>query len=146
MRLGKSDVRELLITFVVIDSIIGLGVYWLLTHFGLNPITVLLSLVPAFYIFATLWIGPKLIREARDFESKKRVSKLEAEAGIPLLLEGKCKKCDHDLVAGAKFCSICGAATEPPAPVLCENCGARQPERSVFCYECGRGLKRSVTR
>jgi class 3 adenylate cyclase/tetratricopeptide (TPR) repeat protein len=45
----------------------------------------------------------------------------------------QCARCQHDNVAGAKFCGECGARLEAG----CAACGAANPPGNKFCHECG---------
>lgn len=45
----------------------------------------------------------------------------------------KCKQCNHELVANAKFCPECGAKQA----LTCASCGASLNSDAKFCGECG---------
>ncbi len=50
----------------------------------------------------------------------------------------KCKKCEHEIPVGAKFCPACGE----PAGDACPQCGRGDiPEEARFCPDCGADLK-----
>lgn len=49
-----------------------------------------------------------------------------------------CPKCGVANIAGAKFCSDCGAKLETAAQTFpCAKCGAQLPAGSKFCNDCG---------
>ena len=75
-------------------------------------------------------------------QDRKRTAMLEAEAGLPLLLEGACRKCQAPLILNARYCTACGAPTAPQYRI-CEDCGARNPEDAQYCCQCGTGLEAS---
>ena len=45
----------------------------------------------------------------------------------------KCEKCGAVLVAGAKFCMMCGTKTRN----TCKKCGMELPDVAKFCFNCG---------
>src|SRR5262249_37300081 len=45
----------------------------------------------------------------------------------------RCAACGADILAGKKFCHVCGAA----APVQCRGCGAAIDPDFRFCPDCG---------
>jgi class 3 adenylate cyclase/tetratricopeptide (TPR) repeat protein len=48
----------------------------------------------------------------------------------------KCRKCQFESPAGAKFCNACGGKLE----LACTQCGQVNPPGSKFCNECGHNL------
>ena len=64
-----------------------------------------------------------------------------------------CKKCNHEVLDGAKFCGTCGAKVEEiviektaleteEMPVIvevikCKNCGDVVGPEEKFCHKCG---------
>ncbi|UCD78684.1 MAG: AAA family ATPase [Desulfobacterales bacterium] len=48
----------------------------------------------------------------------------------------KCRKCQFENPAGAKFCNECGNKLD----LACTKCGHVNPSGSKFCNECGRNL------
>jgi class 3 adenylate cyclase len=51
---------------------------------------------------------------------------------MPGLRSMKCKECEHDNPAGAKFCEECAA----PLMGVCANCGAQLSPTAKFCSKC----------
>lgn len=53
-----------------------------------------------------------------------------------------CSKCGSAVVAGAKFCIVCGStAAVPENPdTICPSCGAKQEQGAKFCEQCGKSL------
>ena len=50
----------------------------------------------------------------------------------------KCSNCGHDIPAGAKFCSNCGAKQEAK---FCSNCGQKLDGGAKFCLNCGQKVE-----
>ena len=44
----------------------------------------------------------------------------------------KCPRCQHENLAGARFCQECAA----PLARACANCGSTLPDRAKFCPQC----------
>jgi membrane protease subunit (stomatin/prohibitin family) len=60
----------------------------------------------------------------------------KAEAASPA--KTACPKCGAANIAGAKFCSDCGAKMETTAQTFpCAKCGAQLQAGSKFCNDCG---------
>ena len=59
--------------------------------------------------------------------------------------QAACIQCKKPISAGAKFCSVCGAAQEQQAPAgpICPQCGTGLQSNAKFCYECGTPLRRT---
>lgn len=72
-------------------------------------------------------------------QARRRTAMLEAEAGLPLLLEGACHNCQAALILNARYCTACGVPTAVQYRI-CEGCGTRNPEDARYCCECGAGL------
>lgn len=54
-----------------------------------------------------------------------------------------CVQCKEPILAGAKFCSICGAVQEhTPVVAACPNCGHSLQPNAKFCPECGTPMKK----
>jgi class 3 adenylate cyclase/tetratricopeptide (TPR) repeat protein len=53
----------------------------------------------------------------------------------------KCPRCQHENLAGVKFCGECGARLE----ARCAACGAANPPTNKFCHGCGASLTASPT-
>ncbi|TMH77581.1 MAG: hypothetical protein E6H49_16665, partial [Betaproteobacteria bacterium] len=61
----------------------------------------------------------------------------------------RCRYCEHDNPADAKFCSACGGAlTLPPHLVSCPRCGTVNPVTATVCCWCSGQLsaRRSLPR
>jgi double zinc ribbon protein len=61
----------------------------------------------------------------------------------------RCRYCEHDNPADAKFCSSCGGAlTLPPHLASCARCGTVNPVKASVCCWCGGPLagRRSLPR
>lgn len=78
-------------------------------------------------------------RAWQRLQDRKRTAVLEAEAGLPLLLEGACRNCQAALVLNARYCTACGTPTAVQYRI-CEGCGTRNPEDAQYCCQCGAGL------
>jgi len=60
----------------------------------------------------------------------------KTEAAAPA--KAACPKCGAANIAGAKFCSDCGAKMETTSQTFpCAKCGAQLPAGSKFCNDCG---------
>jgi membrane protease subunit (stomatin/prohibitin family) len=60
----------------------------------------------------------------------------KTEAAAPA--KTACPKCGAANIAGAKFCSDCGAKIETTSQTFpCAKCGAQLPAGSKFCNDCG---------
>ena len=60
----------------------------------------------------------------------------KTEAAAPA--KAGCPKCGAANIAGAKFCSDCGAKMETTSQTFpCAKCGAQLPAGSKFCNDCG---------
>lgn len=80
----------------------------------------------------------KAQQQQRVLETRKAVAHLEAEVGVPLLMEERsCQRCGKPLVLGAKFCTDCGQSTEER---VCGVCGARNPVDAHYCNGCAAEL------
>jgi hypothetical protein len=105
--------------------------------------TIVLAVAAAIYLAIRQQQRQRARRVHRSLELRRNIAKLEAEQGIPLMTEGPCPYCGHQLIAGARFCSYCKTPTQRIA-LVCERCGTRNASDAVWCGACGAELPAAV--
>ena len=129
--LGLAGILFLIIT-VLLFEVYGWGlIIW--------PAAVLAALALLWYTIRRL-ANRRERRRQQALAVQRRIIKLEAEQGIPLMTEGKCPNCGKPLIAGAHFCSYCKAPT-PRMAHVCTVCGTRNAYDATWCGACGTPLE-----
>lgn len=106
------------------------------------PIVIIAGCVICFYAFRYSLKHIARLRGRRErqaLEMRRSIARLEAEQGIPLLIDGTCANCGKPLIADAHYCSYCKAPTEHAAQI-CDRCGTRNASDAVWCGACGAPL------
>lgn len=139
IHLGLAGIILILIGVVLI-SVFG----WPITGWGflvqllLIPVAVIAATALAWYLIH--WLSHRRERRRRQvLAMQRRIAKLEAEQGIPLMTEGACPQCGKPLLTGAHFCSYCKAPT-PRTALVCATCGTRNAGDAIWCGACGTPL------
>ncbi len=79
-------------------------------------------------------------RKRYPLEHQRRVAELEAQLGIPPVVDGVCPQCGKPLQMDAEFCSFCGTRVRPEVRA-CPKCGAIALPGAEWCAKCGSSLK-----
>lgn len=103
------------------------------------PIVVVGALALLWYAVRRI-SGRRARRQREALAVQRRIAKLEAERGIPLVTEGACPNCGKPLISGAHFCSYCKAPT-PRTALVCAACGTRNAGDAIWCGACGTPLE-----
>ncbi|MGA7670943.1 MAG: zinc ribbon domain-containing protein [Nitrolancea sp.] len=78
-------------------------------------------------------------RKRYPLEHQKRVAELEAQLGIPPVVDGVCPSCGKPLQVDAEFCSFCGVRVHPEVRA-CPKCGTVALPGAEWCAKCGSSL------
>ncbi len=83
-------------------------------------------------------------RQRYTLEHQKHVAELEAQLGIPPIVDGVCPSCGKPLQVDAEFCSFCGARVQPEVR-SCPKCGTVALPGAEWCAKCGSSLASNPT-
>ena len=131
----------LLIIAVLLIPVFGWPAFgWgFLAQLLLIPVAIIAAAVLAWHTIHWL-LHRRERRRRRVLAMQRRIAKLEAEQGIPLMTEGACPQCGKPLLASAHFCSYCKAPT-PRTALVCAVCGTRNAGDAMWCGACGAPLE-----
>jgi len=81
-------------------------------------------------------------RKRDPLEHQKHVAELEAQLGIPPIVDGVCPNCGKPLQVDAEFCSYCRTRVRDDVRT-CPKCGAVALPGAEWCAKCGTALNQA---